>query len=225
MRPMQQVAEDVHHLPLGPRAAVNAYVLGDVVVDAGTRVSGGAVVKAVRGRTIKEHVLTHAHIDHAGGSRTLLETLAVPVRVGAGDLDWARSGRPEMPAPRPLRGVVSRVGGFRALPEATPLTEGDEVGPGFVVVDSPGHSPGSISLWRERDRVLVCGDAYLHLSPLTTRTKLRAPISPFSTDMAQARRSIRILADLEPELVLFGHGRPLRDAAPVLRSFAHRLGA
>jgi glyoxylase-like metal-dependent hydrolase (beta-lactamase superfamily II) len=90
------------------------------------------------------------------------------------------------------------------------LREGDEVA-GFAVVETPGHSDGHVSFWRERDGTLVLGDVLVNMHLLTTRPGLREPPSVFTNDPSQNRESARKVADLEPDTVLFGHGPPLTD--------------
>jgi len=92
------------------------------------------------------------------------------------------------------------------------------------VLDTPGHSPGHVSYWRESERVLVCGDVMWGYNPFLLRSGVREPYSFVSPDPELNRASARRLATLEPTLVCFGHGPPLRDPA----AFAHaveRLGA
>jgi glyoxylase-like metal-dependent hydrolase (beta-lactamase superfamily II) len=90
------------------------------------------------------------------------------------------------------------------------LHEGDEVA-GFTVLDVPGHSPGHIAYWRESDRSLVMGDVLFGLNPYTGLPGMNEPPPFFTNDPAQNRDSARKLAALEPALVCFGHGPPLRD--------------
>jgi hydroxyacylglutathione hydrolase len=90
------------------------------------------------------------------------------------------------------------------------LREGDEVA-GFRVIDVPGHSPGRVVFWRESDRVLVIGDVLNSIDVLTGLRGLNEPKWFFTADPEENRRSARKLATLEPSLVLFGHGPPLRD--------------
>jgi glyoxylase-like metal-dependent hydrolase (beta-lactamase superfamily II) len=97
-----------------------------------------------------------------------------------------------------------------AHPDARRLEEGDEVG-GFTVLDVPGHSPGHVAYWREADRVLVLGDVLNNMDVATGIRGLREPKGIFTPDPARNRRSARRLAALEPALVCFGHGPPLRD--------------
>lgn len=220
---MREVAVDVHHIPLSPRSSVNAYLVGSVLVDAGFAWQASRLLSAVRGRVVAEHVITHAHVDHAGGTRKVVDALRVPVRAGTRDLADLHSGDVEMEVPKALRRASKTYAAFDAVPEAAALREGDEVGPGFVVLDTPGHSAGHISLWRADDGVLICGDVVNSMSLVTTRPGLQEPPKVFTPDPVENRRSIRRLADLEPRLVLVGHGPPVTNAAAKLRTFAGRL--
>jgi hydroxyacylglutathione hydrolase len=101
------------------------------------------------------------------------------------------------------------------------LGEGDTVA-GFTVLDTPGHSPGHVSYWRESDRTLICGDVLFNLNPLTGRESLREPPRVLTHDPALNRESARRLAGLRPALVLFGHGPPVRDTERFVR-FAEAL--
>jgi glyoxylase-like metal-dependent hydrolase (beta-lactamase superfamily II) len=94
---------------------------------------------------------------------------------------------------------------------------------GFTVLDTPGHTPGHIAFWRERDRVLICGDVFFNMNLFTTLPGLHEPLGPLTADPARNRESMRRLADLEPAIVGFGHGPVLTDAAPKLRAFVEGL--
>jgi hydroxyacylglutathione hydrolase len=118
--------------------------------------------------------------------------------------------------------VLSRANSWTPVPVARRLVEGDEVGPGFVVLDVPGHSAGHVAFWRESDRTLVAGDVLFNLNLLTLKPELREPPRVLTDDPARNRESARRLAAREPPLVLFGHGPPLRDPAR-LRAFADAL--
>jgi glyoxylase-like metal-dependent hydrolase (beta-lactamase superfamily II) len=217
---MRRMAEDVFLLALAPRDAVNAVVLGDVLVDAGTQRMARKVLAGVAGRGVRTHVLTHAHPDHAGGSAAVRDALGVPVWAGAADAPTVEVGRPPA-APTWARPLLSRVS-FPPCPVDRRLREGDEIGHGFTVLDVPGHSDGHVAFWREADRTLVAGDVLFHIHLLTLRPGLREPPAILTRDPPRNRDSIRRLAALEPELVLFGHGPPLRDPG-ALRAFAARL--
>jgi glyoxylase-like metal-dependent hydrolase (beta-lactamase superfamily II) len=218
---MRQLADGVHQIRLTPRDGVNAYLLGDVLVDAGTPQLAKRLLGQLAGHTVRAHALTHAHLDHAGGSRAVADALAVPVWVGALDAADLESGKPVV-AETPLRPVVRRFANYPGTPVARQLREGDDLGHGFTVLEVPGHSAGHVAYWRESDRVLVAGDVWFNLHLATLRPGLREPPRIFTPDPARNRASERRLAALEPELVLFGHGPPLRDPAK-LREFTASL--
>ena len=90
------------------------------------------------------------------------------------------------------------------------LHEGDEVA-GFTVLDVPGHSPGHVAFWRERDGVLILGDVINNMNILTGVPGLHEPPHFVAADPEENRHSARRLAALEPKLMLFGHGRALSD--------------
>ena len=219
---MLQVAPDVHQLPLAPREALNAYLVGDVLVDAGVASSAGRIVRELGGRPLAAHALTHVHPDHAGGSRKVLDARPVPVWVGAGDAEAMRRGEPA-PADNRISGLMRFASTFSGVDVDRELREGDELAAGFVVLDAPGHSPGHVAYWRAADRVLIAGDVLFHLDPWTLRPRLREPFSVVTVSPARNRESIRRLAALEPDVVAFGHGPVLRDAASKLAAFAALL--
>ncbi len=208
---MNQVAEGVWQVKLMPRNGVNAWLLGDVIVDAGYGSSGKKVVEALRGRTVAAHAITHAHPDHVGGSAHVCRELGVPFWCPAGDAAAVRDGR-SVPAESRIKPLLDRGRSFESIEIARELHEGDDVA-GFTVLDVPGHSPGHVAFWRESDRTLVAGDVWFNLSLLTFRYGLRQPPGPFTVDPERNRRSMRRLAELEPSVACFGHGPPLVGGA------------
>jgi glyoxylase-like metal-dependent hydrolase (beta-lactamase superfamily II) len=214
---MRQVAEGVWHIPLMSRDLVNAYVLGDVLVDAGTAGQGKGIPKKLEGHTVSAHTLTHAHPDHVGGSKAVVDALGVPFWAPAGDAEAAESGQ-AVQKDGALKGVRERAARFPAIKPERTLREGDEVA-GFTVLDTPGHSPGHVSYWRESDRVLVCGDVWFNMHFTTLRPRLGPPFSIATVDMDRNRESQQRLIDLRPDIVCFGHGPVMPGAADKLRAF------
>lgn len=222
---MRRLSEDVFQIPLIPRDGVNAYLVGDLLVDTGTRMSGRKILGALTGHPVSAIVITHSHSDHVGSARQLAAALDVPVWAGERDVAEVESGAPEPPAHNPLpAGLARALVKFPGVSVARPLHEGDEVGGGFVVLDTPGHSNGHISLWREADRTLVCGDVVNTMNLVTTKPGLQEPPALFTTDIAVNRESIRRIAALEPKLLLAGHGPAVHGPA-ALRALADRLPA
>ena len=218
---MEQVADGVWQLALMPRNGVNAWLIGDVIVDAGYGVHGKKIVAALRGRDVAAHAITHAHSDHVGGSAHVCRELGVPFWCPAGDVPAVRAGE-DVPGGSRLDPVLAAGRKFPALDPARELREGDEVA-GFRVIDVPGHSPGHVAFFRESDRVAIAGDVFFNLSLRSLRYGLRQPPGPFTVDPELNRRSMRRLAELEPSLACFGHGPPVTGAAPKLRAFVAGL--
>ena len=109
-----------------------------------------------------------------------------------------------------LSSTIGRLWTGPCHPVARRLREGDQVA-SFTVIETPGHTAGHISYWREHDRVLVLGDVLAHLHIYTGLAMLREPERFFSLDPAQNRQSARRLIELDPKLICFGHGPPLRN--------------
>jgi glyoxylase-like metal-dependent hydrolase (beta-lactamase superfamily II) len=216
---MKQLADDVHQLRGFPPNAINVYLVGDVLLDAATRRAGRRILGELSGRTVSAHALTHAHPDHQGASHEVCEQLRIPLWCGEHDADAVETG--DVVAVGGLNSLIGRMWAGPAHPVARRLGEGDNVA-GFTVLDTPGHSPGHVSYWRESDRTLICGDVFFGLNMITGRPGLHEPPAQFTPDVPRNREAIRRLAALEPRLVCFGHGPPLRDPAK-LKTFAGTL--
>jgi hydroxyacylglutathione hydrolase len=215
---VKELAPGVSQLSGFPPNGINVFLLEDVVVDAASRHAGRRILRQLRGRTVTAHALTHAHPDHQGASKEICDALGIPFWVGERDADAAEN--PELITQRQPNHPVARFydrifrGPGRRVDRI--LKEGDEVA-GFRVLDTPGHSAGHVSYFRESDRVLVLGDVLNNMDILTGIPGLHEPKPYLTPDPAENRRSIRKLAALEPSLVLFGHGAPLRDSAKFQR--------
>jgi hydroxyacylglutathione hydrolase len=210
---VNELARDLWLLDGAPANLINVYLVGDVLIDSGTMLAKRRILRQLQDRAPSAHALTHAHPDHYGSSHGVCEALGVPLWCGEKDVAAVATGK-----------VVARGGrmvpGPHAHPVSRALGEGDEVAD-FTVLDVPGHSPGHIALWRESDRTLICGDVMFGPDALTGN--LREPFPVMSPDPQRNRDSARRLAALQPALVCFGHGKPLRDPA-TFRAAVDRLG-
>jgi len=170
-------------------------------------------------------VLTHGHFDHVGSLQALAEKWNVPIYAHAIELPYL-SGEASYPPPDPTvgggmlaataglypRGPVDVSKWLHALPE-----DGAVPGmPGWKWIHTPGHTEGHVSLWRERDRMLIVGDAFITTKQesayavATQRPELHGPPMYFTPDWESAASSVRKLAALQPEIVVTGHGRALQ---------------
>ncbi|WP_336488782.1 MBL fold metallo-hydrolase [Methylobacterium nigriterrae] len=202
---------------------------GWVLVDAGISGSKPFIVSAAEARfgagaRPAAIVLTHGHFDHVGALEDLAAAWDAPVYAHALEhpyLDGSRS----YPSPDPSvgGGLMARIsplyptspvdvsGHLRALPAdgSVPAM------PGWRWIHTPGHTEGHASFWREADGSLIVGDAFVTTAQesayavATQAPEVHGPPMYLTTDWAAARRSVRALAELAPERVITGHGRPL----------------
>jgi glyoxylase-like metal-dependent hydrolase (beta-lactamase superfamily II) len=219
---------------------VNVYLYGApgagdrgwVLVDAGIPAPGTAerIIEAAVERYGEASrpsaiVLTHGHFDHVGVLRTLADRWDAPIFAHALELPYL-TGRRSYPPPDPFVG-----GGLMALLSPLyprgPFDFTDRIQPlpadgsvpgmaGWRWIHTPGHSAGHVSLFREEDRTLVAGDAFVTtkqesaVAVMAWHPLVHRPPAYFTPDWAAARSSVRTLAALEPELAATGHGPPMR---------------
>lgn len=205
---MKTIAKDAYQIPLFPRNAINCYLIEDVLIDAGIRSSSSIILKALKHKTITKHALTHAHADHQGSSKIICETLNIPLLCSEPEKELAENGNVIKEYPNPNH-IISKfqknfwAGKGHQVSEI--LREGDKIG-GFTVVETPGHSSGHLSFFREKDGVLIVGDVMTNMNLLTTKVGLHVPPSLFTTNRETNRKSILKLASLKPKILCFGHG-------------------
>jgi glyoxylase-like metal-dependent hydrolase (beta-lactamase superfamily II) len=194
------------------------YLAGGVLFDAGTRWARPRIVRQLRGKDVRLVALTHCHPDHQGSAKAVCNTFGVSLACHEADAPAAEGRAPMVPRNWIVQLAVSLWAG-PPCPVGQLLHEGDEVG-GFRVVHTPGHTPGHIVFFRERDRVAIAGDVLANVHFVTGRVALREPPPWLCADPADNRRSARRLAELRPEVVCFGHGPALRDANLLKRFLA-----
>jgi len=207
---VQKVADDLWLLDGMPPFAVNIFLAGDTLIDAGTRFAEKRIVRQVSKLDLAAHALTHAHSDHQGSTHAICERFEIPLMCGEEEADFVESVGLAPAPPGKWSNFTKKNWAGPPHPVDRRLKEGDEVA-GFKVIDVPGHSPGHIAFFRESDRVLILGDVVTNMDLRTGIPGLHEPPSFATLDPALNRDSARKLAALEPELVCSGHGRPLAD--------------
>jgi hydroxyacylglutathione hydrolase len=221
---LRAVADGVRLGALVPGELLNTVVIegpeGDVAVDAGLPWSGRRLAALLRGRDVAEHAVTHAHGDHVGASAWLCRHTGAPLAMGAADAELFEDGRRlDTHAGALGRLVLAPLARERRTVERR-LAEGDRVG-GFVVLAVPGHSPGTLALWRSDDGVLIVGDGPVNVSADPRSPRWLPLPRGLHHDPVAADASRRRLAALRPALVVGLHGRAV--AAP--DAWARAVGA
>jgi glyoxylase-like metal-dependent hydrolase (beta-lactamase superfamily II) len=163
-------------------------------------------------------ILTHYHIDHSGNVYELKNLSGAKVAVHEADADFV-SGRKPHPAPKGGLGLLYRLLGmfFRSgfVEPDIRLKNGDTIA-GLTCIHAPGHTPGSICLLDPVSKVLFAGDLLRY-----DGVKISGAPPQFTMDMGEAQRSIIMIAMLDFDILLSGHGIPLTSgAAEKVRNFA-----
>jgi hydroxyacylglutathione hydrolase len=217
---MRYMAPGVWRLGEFPRPLINVYLAEDVLIDAGRRWDARRIASQIEGIELSMVALTHVHPDHQGCAKRICDERGTPLACHEADVDAMEGRRPVAATAAPMAKFFGRLwqGPPRQVDRA--LCEGDEVA-GFRVVHAPGHAPGEVIFFRERDRVAICGDVIRNITYLALRTRLAEPPDDLTPDPAENRRSIRKLAALGPSLILPGHGPAVSD----MESFSRFVAA
>lgn len=174
---------------------------------------------------LNQIIITHQDIDHIGNLQDLVEGSTQRIEVSA-----HRMEKPYIQGDkRLLRFTDEAIAGLDLLPDHVPesfrkglkalmlhppraaidriITDGERLPwcGGIVVVDTPGHTPGHVSLYHEPSRTLIAGDA------LVVRDgRLSGPDPDTSLDQATAQASIAKLSAFDIESVICYHGGIIR---------------
>ncbi|MBS1879450.1 MAG: MBL fold metallo-hydrolase [Actinobacteria bacterium] len=218
---MRYLAPGVWRLKEIPAPTINCYLAEDVLIDAGRRWDRRRIFAELDGVEISMLALTHVHPDHQGVAKDVCEARGVPLACHADDVEAMEGRRPVQLEKTP--GLIKSFEGrfWEGPPHHVDrvLSEGDVVA-GFRVVHAPGHTRGEVIFFRERDRVAICGDVIRNMSFATGRPGMRELPEIFTEDPVENRRSIRKLAELNPSLILPGHGPAVTDMAAFERFVA-----
>lgn len=177
-------------------------------------------------KPITKIVITHPHMDHVAGLDSIVSALP-GVRIYISERDLAL-----------LKGDLSIhsyeendtiKGGFtklQTLPDQF-VKDGDYIG-SLKVISTPGHTPGSISLYDEKDAAIIAGDALQVKGGLSVAGDKRIlfPFPALATwSLKRAIESAKLIQSLELSLLATGHGDMIKDPKEKLSKAIQRAEA
>lgn len=200
------------------------------LVDTGLENSATFIIETAEERFGKDRppqaiLLTHGHFDHVGSVLALADRWNVPVYAHAMEMPYL-TGKKDYPQGDPTvdEGLVAKMSpafphhGIDLGHRVVAFPDDGSI-PGLAewrVIPTPGHTPGHVSFYRERERILLAGDALTttkqesFTSVLTQREEVKGPPAYLTTDWQAAEESVRRLRVLDPDLVVPSHGQPMR---------------
>ncbi len=166
---------------------------------------------------VKRIILTHSDIDHVGSLAALQKATGAYTYASKIEADAIAAGRPSrmiQPAGFSVRRVM--FGLLRPFMKAAPLKVDEVVTDGQIlpalgglrVIETPGHTPGHISLFAPAVGILFCGD-----SMVTDENGIHGSRPGLTWSDTKARESERRQAALGARIVCSGHGPVVMDAA------------
>ena len=164
---------------------------------------------------LKRILITHHDIDHVGSLHALKEKTGATVLVPAEEVPYVDGRKQPQKMPPPER--LAQMPEFKAIldqkqptPVDEPLADGQRLdfAGGVRVIGTPGHTIGHASLYLERTKTLITGDA------LTAENgQLSGPSGPMTPDMEEAMKSVKKLAELDVETIVCYHGGVIKENA------------
>jgi len=174
---------------------------------------------------VTDIVITHHHADHTGSLASLKEVTRGRVAAHPADAPYIDGHLPQPGPARPdwLGGSLTLLHSlWETVPVAVDalLNDGDElpVAGGVRVIHTPGHTPGSISLYLKTKKLVIVGDL------LSNTRGLSLPSRAFTTDPGREIESVKRLAALDFDMICFGHGLPIKHhAREAILDFTRRI--
>jgi glyoxylase-like metal-dependent hydrolase (beta-lactamase superfamily II) len=210
---------------------VNCYLVeeedGLTLIDAALPYSMKGILRAaeVIGKPITKIVLTHAHEDHVGAlDKIKVELPDVPVYISVRDNRMMNgdTSLDEHEHQTPIKGGVPKKLKTRAN---ILLKEGDLIG-SLAAIETPGHTPGSMSFIDLRSQALIAGDALQTRGGMAVAGDI-VPWFPFPAFGTWSKEtsivSAKKIVNYQPNLLAVGHGEMLENPLKEMEKAINRL--
>ncbi|MFC5406476.1 MBL fold metallo-hydrolase [Cohnella soli] len=184
---------------------------GVTLVDTGISLMTRGILKFIerlKAGPLKRIVLTHGHPDHVGALKAILRKHPVPVFAHSKELPYLEGELPYHAGKKPVatmgRGMTrifneNEQGHLQSIGSLTPYF-------------TPGHSPGHVVFYHEKDRVMLAGDLFS-----SKKGKLRKPL--FTPNMKEVLESSKIVSKLHPARLEVCHGHSVMNPADQLEAY------
>lgn len=200
-----------------------------VLIDTGMPNSADSIISETEERfgkncRPKAIILTHGHFDHVGSVIELIRHWNIQVYAHPLEFPFL-TGKKAYPKPdtKVEGGMLAKLSSqYPVEPiniennlQEIPSNGGVPSMPDFQWIHTPGHTPGHISLFRERDRSLLAGDAFVTVKQeslfkvISQKVEINGPPRYLTPDWISAKNSVKKLQSLEPSLAITGHGKPV----------------
>jgi len=208
-----KILENIHQVD---GVVGNSYIIidgnGITIVDTGMPKSHKKILNYIdsighRPEDVKQIVLTHAHIDHVGSALKLKQVTKAKVMIHEDDAPYVTGEKEFQVNGGFLMKMFSSFMKFETFSPDIMLKENDKIGD-FLVIHVPGHTPGSISLYNEKNGVMFVGDLLRFMNG-----NIQGPPEQFTLDMNLAKKSIEKILNYDFKIMLSGHGDPLKENA------------
>ncbi|HHY73658.1 MAG TPA: MBL fold metallo-hydrolase [Bacillus bacterium] len=200
-----------------------------VLVDAGMPHSADEIINVAEehfgvGKRPKAIILTHGHFDHVGAIIELVNHWQVPVYAHELEMPYL-TGQMSYPEPDATveGGMVAKMS---PLFPNEPINLGNHIEKlppdgtvpymeGFRWLLTPGHTPGHVSFFRDFDKALIVGDAFVTVKQeslykvFTQEQEISGPPRYLTPDWRAAKESVIKLEALKPTVAVTGHGLPM----------------
>ncbi|MGF7117673.1 MBL fold metallo-hydrolase [Methanobacterium oryzae] len=206
----------------------NCYLVEDeemMLIDTGNPVNTKKILNYMKNtlnrnpEDIKTIVITHHHFDHIGSLGKLKKVTGAKLAAHKDDANYiAGKEKPEEPfISKIFINLLKIIYRSKTVEVDILLEENDKIG-SYKIIHTPGHTPGSICLYNENDRIIFVGDN------LTDKgDKIGGPPSIFTLNMEQANESIKKLENLDIDVIFTGHGKIISEAKEKLKEYIKML--